>query len=37
MLNFTPPGVDDEIQLTDIIASLMKIETVEAFYYRQVT
>ncbi|MCJ8294122.1 MAG: UTP--glucose-1-phosphate uridylyltransferase GalU [Colwellia sp.] len=32
MLEFTPPGAGDEIQLTDAIASLMKIETVEAFH-----
>lgn len=32
MLEFTPPDACDEIQLTDAIASLMKIETVEAFH-----
>lgn len=32
MLEFTPPGAGDEIQLTDAIASLMKIETVETFH-----
>jgi len=32
MLAFTPPGAGDEIQLTDAIASLMKLETVEAFH-----
>ena len=32
MLEYTPPGAGDEIQLTDAIASLMKIETVEAFH-----
>jgi len=32
LLDFTPPGTGDEIQLTDAIASLMKIETVEAFH-----
>ena len=32
MLEFTPPGAGDEIQLTDVIASLMKIETIEAFH-----
>jgi len=32
MLEFTPPGAGDEIQLTDAIASLMKVETVEAFH-----
>jgi UTP--glucose-1-phosphate uridylyltransferase len=31
MLGLTPPGAGDEIQLTDAIASLMKIETVEDF------
>lgn len=31
LLEFTPPGAGDEIQLTDAIASLMKVETVEAF------
>ena len=32
LLEFTPPGAGDEIQLTDAIASLMKIEVVEAFH-----
>lgn len=32
LLEFTPPGAGDEIQLTDAIASLMKIEPVEAFH-----
>ena len=32
ILEFTPPGAGDEIQLTDAIAALMKIETVEAFH-----
>ncbi len=32
LLEFTPPGAGNEIQLTDAIASLMKIETVEAFH-----
>ncbi|NQY89284.1 MAG: UTP--glucose-1-phosphate uridylyltransferase GalU [Colwellia sp.] len=32
LLEFTPPGAGDEIQLTDAIASLMKVETVEAFH-----
>ncbi len=32
LLAFTPQGVGDEIQLTDAIASLMKVETVEAFH-----
>jgi UTP--glucose-1-phosphate uridylyltransferase len=30
-LDFTPPGAGNEIQLTDAIASLMKIEQVNAF------
>ena len=32
LLEYTPPGAGDEIQLTDAIASLMKIEPVEAFH-----
>jgi UTP--glucose-1-phosphate uridylyltransferase len=32
LLAFTPPGAGDEIQLTDAIASLMKVEKVEAFH-----
>ncbi|WP_284243426.1 UTP--glucose-1-phosphate uridylyltransferase GalU [Thalassotalea insulae] len=32
LLEFTPPGAGDEIQLTDAIASLMKMEPVEAFH-----
>ena len=32
LLARTPPGAGDEIQLTDAIASLMEIETVEAFH-----
>lgn len=32
LLEFTPPGAGDEIQLTDAIASLMKLEMVEAFH-----
>ena len=32
LLEYTPPGAGDEIQLTDAIASLMKVETVEAFH-----
>lgn len=31
LLEFTPPGAGDEIQLTDAIASLMKVQSVEAF------
>lgn len=34
LLEFTPPGAGDEIQLTDAIASLMKVETVEAFHMK---
>jgi UTP--glucose-1-phosphate uridylyltransferase len=32
LLDYTPPGAGGEIQLTDAIASLMKVETVEAFH-----
>ncbi|TPH17085.1 UTP--glucose-1-phosphate uridylyltransferase GalU [Litorilituus lipolyticus] len=32
LLEFTPPDAGNEIQLTDAIASLMKLETVEAFH-----
>jgi UTP--glucose-1-phosphate uridylyltransferase len=32
ILEYTPPGAGDEIQLTDAIASLMKLEMVEAFH-----
>lgn len=32
LLDFTPPGAGGEIQLTDAIASLMKLESVEAFH-----
>lgn len=32
LLEHTAPGAGDEIQLTDAIASLMKLETVEAFH-----
>jgi len=31
-LDFTPPGAGNEIQLTDAISSLMKIEAVEAYH-----
>jgi UTP--glucose-1-phosphate uridylyltransferase len=31
MLEFTPPGAGDEVQLTDAIASLMKTEQVDAY------
>lgn len=32
LLDFTPPGAGGEVQLTDAIASLMKVEPVNAFY-----
>ncbi|MBO9488982.1 UTP--glucose-1-phosphate uridylyltransferase GalU [Endozoicomonas sp. G2_1] len=32
LLEYTPPGAGGEIQLTDAIASLMKLEMVEAFH-----
>lgn len=32
LLEYTPPGTGGEIQLTDAIASLMKLEMVEAFH-----
>jgi len=32
LLDFTPPGTGNEIQLTDAISSLMKLETVEAYH-----
>ncbi|WP_371375334.1 UTP--glucose-1-phosphate uridylyltransferase GalU [Thalassotalea aquiviva] len=32
LLEYTPPGAGNEIQLTDAIASLMKVEPVEAFH-----
>lgn len=32
LLEFTPPGAGGEIQLTDAIASLMKMEQVDAYY-----
>lgn len=34
MLEYTPPGAGDEIQLTDAIASLMKTEQVDAYYMK---
>lgn len=34
LLEYTPPGAGDEIQLTDAIASLMKIEQVNAYYMK---
>ena len=32
LLDFTPPGAGGEVQLTDAIASLMKVEPVNAYY-----
>jgi len=32
LLEFTPPAAGDEIQLTEAIAMLIKLETVEAFH-----
>jgi UTP--glucose-1-phosphate uridylyltransferase len=34
LLEFTPPGAGGEIQLTDAISSLMKIEQVDAYYMK---
>ncbi|MFT5675095.1 MAG: UTP--glucose-1-phosphate uridylyltransferase [Paraglaciecola sp.] len=34
LLEFTPPGAGDEVQLTDAIASLMKMEQVDAYYMK---
>ena len=34
LLEFTPPGAGDEVQLTDAIASLMKTEQVDAYYMK---
>lgn len=34
LLAFTPPGAGGEIQLTDAIASLMKMEQVDAYYMK---
>lgn len=34
LLEFTPPGAGDEIQLTDGIASLMSLEQVDAYYMK---
>jgi len=34
LLEFTPPGAGDEVQLTDAIAALMKIEQVDAYYMK---
>ena len=34
LLEFTPPGAGGEIQLTDAISSLMKVEQVDAYYMK---
>jgi UTP--glucose-1-phosphate uridylyltransferase len=34
LLEFTPPGAGDEVQLTDAISSLMKMEQVDAYYMK---
>ena len=34
LLEFTPPGAGGEVQLTDAIASLMKLEQVDAYYMK---
>ncbi|MCF2948421.1 UTP--glucose-1-phosphate uridylyltransferase GalU [Paraglaciecola aquimarina] len=34
LLEFTPPGAGDEVQLTDAIASLMSMEQVDAYYMK---
>ena len=34
LLEYTPPGAGDEIQLTDAIAALMKLEQVDAYYMK---
>ncbi|MDF2177980.1 UTP--glucose-1-phosphate uridylyltransferase GalU [Aliiglaciecola sp. CAU 1673] len=34
LLEYTPPGAGDEIQLTDAIAALMKVEQVDAYYMK---
>lgn len=34
LLEFTPPGAGDEVQLTDAIAALMKVEQVDAYYMK---
>ena len=34
MLEFTPPGAGDEVQLTDAITALMKTEQVDAYYMK---
>ena len=37
LLEYTPPGAGDEVQLTDAISSLMKIEQVDAYYMKGVS
>jgi UTP--glucose-1-phosphate uridylyltransferase len=37
LLDFTPPGAGDEVQLTDAIATLMKTEQVDAYYMKGVS
>ncbi|MDU0356098.1 UTP--glucose-1-phosphate uridylyltransferase GalU [Paraglaciecola aquimarina] len=37
LLEFTPPGAGDEVQLTDAIASLMSMEQVDAYYMKGVS
>ncbi len=37
LLEFTPPGAGDEVQLTDAIATLMKTEQVDAYYMKGVS
>ena len=34
LLEFTPPGAGGEVQLTDAIDALMKIEQVDAYYMK---
>jgi UTP--glucose-1-phosphate uridylyltransferase len=34
LLEYTPPGAGDEVQLTDAIATLMKLEQVDAYYMK---
>jgi UTP--glucose-1-phosphate uridylyltransferase len=34
LLEFTPPGAGDEVQLTDAISTLMKTEQVDAYYMK---
>ena len=37
LLEFTPPGAGDEVQLTDAISTLMKTEQVDAYYMKGVS